>query len=136
MRWETLAFAAIWEGETVATITTEPNKEAAQVHNPMPVILGRHEKSGRSQAEFFGQLTRGQALSPFELRIGLGNSTFDVLNFIRCEIRSQLLPKAREEEGLVLAGKLVCHLQDILHAYAGTMHRQWLCKPFEMDDAV
>lgn len=34
-----LAFAAIWEGETVATITTEPNSEAAQVHNRMPVIL-------------------------------------------------------------------------------------------------
>lgn len=38
-RKDPLAFAAIWEGETVATITTEPNKEAAQVHNRMPVIL-------------------------------------------------------------------------------------------------
>ena len=38
-REDTLAFAAIWEGETVVTITTEPNKEAAQVHNRMPVIL-------------------------------------------------------------------------------------------------
>jgi putative SOS response-associated peptidase YedK len=36
---EPLAFAAIWEGETVATITTEPNREAAQVHDRMPVIL-------------------------------------------------------------------------------------------------
>ena len=34
-----LAFAAIWEGETVATITTDPNAEAAQVHDRMPVIL-------------------------------------------------------------------------------------------------
>jgi putative SOS response-associated peptidase YedK len=41
-RDETFAFAAIWEGETVATITTEPNKEAAQVHNRMPVIRKRH----------------------------------------------------------------------------------------------
>ena len=38
-----LAFAAIWEGMTVATITTEPNKEAAQVHDRMPVILDRHQ---------------------------------------------------------------------------------------------
>ena len=34
-----LALAAIWEGETVATITTEPNREAARVHDRMPVIL-------------------------------------------------------------------------------------------------
>ena len=38
-----LAFAAIWEGETAATITTEPNQEAAQVHDRMPVILDRSQ---------------------------------------------------------------------------------------------
>ena len=38
-REDTLAFAAIWEGETVATITTEPNAEASRVHDRMPVIL-------------------------------------------------------------------------------------------------
>ena len=38
-----LAFAAIWEGETVATITTEPNKEAAEVHDRMPVILDQSQ---------------------------------------------------------------------------------------------
>ena len=42
-RKDALAFAAIWEGETVATITTEPNKEAAQVHNRMPVILEKDQ---------------------------------------------------------------------------------------------
>lgn len=34
-----LAFAAIWEGETVATITTAPNREAGVVHDRMPVML-------------------------------------------------------------------------------------------------
>jgi len=38
-----LAFAAIWEGETVATVTTDPNAEAAQVHNRMPVILEKDQ---------------------------------------------------------------------------------------------
>lgn len=36
---EQIAFGAIWEGETVATITTAPNREAAVVHDRMPVIL-------------------------------------------------------------------------------------------------
>ncbi len=34
-----IAFAGIWEGETVATITAEPNAEAARVHDRMPVML-------------------------------------------------------------------------------------------------
>jgi putative SOS response-associated peptidase YedK len=34
-----LAFAACWEGETVATLTTRPNAECATVHDRMPVIL-------------------------------------------------------------------------------------------------
>jgi putative SOS response-associated peptidase YedK len=34
-----IAFAGIWEGQTVATITTAPNLEAAAVHDRMPVIL-------------------------------------------------------------------------------------------------
>lgn len=34
-----IAFAAIWEGQTVATITTEPNKEAGEIHDRMPVML-------------------------------------------------------------------------------------------------
>lgn len=34
-----MAFAALWDGETVATITTSPNTEAATVHDRMPVIL-------------------------------------------------------------------------------------------------
>ncbi len=34
-----MAFAGIWDGETVATITTEPNAEAAAVHDRMPVML-------------------------------------------------------------------------------------------------
>ncbi len=34
-----IAFAGIWEGQTVATLTTEPNAEAAAVHDRMPVIL-------------------------------------------------------------------------------------------------
>lgn len=43
---EPIAFAAIWEhnaeaGDTVCTITTEPNAEAAAVHDRMPVILPR-----------------------------------------------------------------------------------------------
>lgn len=42
-RKETLAFAAIWEGETVATVTTDPNAEAAQVHDRMPVILKKEQ---------------------------------------------------------------------------------------------
>lgn len=42
-REDSLAFGAIWEGETVATITTEPNREAAHVHNRMPVILEKDQ---------------------------------------------------------------------------------------------
>lgn len=34
-----IAFAGIWDGATVATITTTPNEEAAPVHDRMPVIL-------------------------------------------------------------------------------------------------
>lgn len=34
-----LAFAGLWDGETVATITTIPNREARAVHDRMPVIL-------------------------------------------------------------------------------------------------
>lgn len=34
-----LVFAGLWDGETVATITTMPNKEAGAVHDRMPVIF-------------------------------------------------------------------------------------------------
>ena len=34
-----MAFAGIWDGETVATITTAPNAEAALIHDRMPVIV-------------------------------------------------------------------------------------------------
>lgn len=34
-----LAFAGLWDGETVATITTAPNREAVAIHDRMPVIL-------------------------------------------------------------------------------------------------
>ena len=34
-----MAFAGIWDGETVATITTSPNAEAALIHDRMPVIV-------------------------------------------------------------------------------------------------
>lgn len=34
-----MAFAGIWEGDTMATLTTTPNAECAPIHHRMPVIL-------------------------------------------------------------------------------------------------
>jgi putative SOS response-associated peptidase YedK len=40
-----LAFAGVWDGNTCAIITTEPNSLAARVHNRMPVILPREAET-------------------------------------------------------------------------------------------
>ena len=80
-----LAFAAIWEGETVATITTGPNKEAHFVHDRMPVILepdqlGRwmnpHPLSEQDQRLFLRPLPDGSLdFHPVDRRVG--NVRFD-----------------------------------------------------------
>ena len=60
----TLAFAAIWEGDTVATITTEPNKEAAQVHDRMPVILEEDQYDRWMEPDPLSEEERRQFLRP------------------------------------------------------------------------
>lgn len=77
---EQIAFGAIWEGETVATITTVPNREAAAVHDRMPVIL-REDQYARwfspdplsevEQSSFLGPLPDGSLNSyPVDRRVG------------------------------------------------------------------
>jgi len=75
-----LAFGAIWEGETVATITTVPNKEASAVHDRMPVILGADQferwfspepLSEDERQNFLGPLPDGSLNSyPVDRRVG------------------------------------------------------------------
>ncbi|MFZ4778767.1 MAG: hypothetical protein ACOYM3_25650 [Terrimicrobiaceae bacterium] len=81
--------------------------------------------AGGSQPEFFVKFGGRNRFAPFELRIGLSNGTIDVLDFSRREIPGQLLTKTCEENCSVLPRKLVCQLQDILHAHEKTMHHQF-----------
>ena len=59
-----IAFAGIWEGETVATITTEPNAEAAPIHDRMPVILEKENWERFLAAEPLTEEERGVLLAP------------------------------------------------------------------------
>lgn len=77
---EQIAFGAIWEGETVATITTVPNKEASAVHDRMPVILREDQYehwfspdplSEDERQGFLGPLPDGSLNSyPVDRRVG------------------------------------------------------------------
>lgn len=59
-----IAFAGIWEGETVATITTTPNREAAAVHDRMPVILESENLARFLDSEPLTEGERGKILAP------------------------------------------------------------------------
>lgn len=59
-----MAFAAIWEGETVATITSEPNAEAAPIHNRMPVMLEQEHLARYLDHEPLTDEERNQLLAP------------------------------------------------------------------------
>jgi len=59
-----IAFAGIWEGQTVATLTTEPNAEAAAVHDRMPVILEKENFARFLKAEPLGDEECRGFLSP------------------------------------------------------------------------
>ena len=86
---------------------------------------------GSSQPECFVKFGSRNPFSPFKLSVGLGDSTLDVLDFLRREILGKLFSQTRKEKGFVLARKLVCHLQDIMHAHGETMHYSSnRCKPF------
>lgn len=59
-----LAFGAIWEGETVATITTAPNREASAVHDRMPVILRDDQYERWFSPEPLSEEEKGRFLGP------------------------------------------------------------------------
>lgn len=59
-----IAFAGIWEGTTVATITTAPNPEAAEVHDRMPVILEPEDFSRYLDATPLDERERHRFLAP------------------------------------------------------------------------
>ena len=64
-----LAFAGIWEnhaefGDTVAIVTTTPNREAGVVHDRMPVILRSEAWARWLDVEPLGDGDRGELLQP------------------------------------------------------------------------